>query len=165
MRNKFCLISCMAICCLLIGCTTDDQGFSQQAAVDQANLTRAEIQLANAATSVNNSLIELAAIQKAVYPAVKLPDLPDAEKIGLGKMASVDWTGPIEPLIKNIAGVSGYKVRFIGKTPPIPILVSINKQNAPLAVILRDAAFQCGNKVNIVLYPTNKVIEARYASV
>lgn len=167
MRNRFCLtISSMTMCYLLAGCTpTTNPGFSQQAAIDQANLSRAEVQLANAATSVTNSLVELAAIQKAVYPAVKLPDLPDANKIGMGQRASIDWTGPIEPLIKNIGNVSGYNVRVIGKAPPLPVLVSINKQNAPLAVILRDAAFQCGDKVNIVLYPTSKVIEMRYARV
>lgn len=169
MRKNLCLLNLLgsiAICYWLIGCTTTtNQAFSQQAAIDQANLSNAEIQLSNAAISVTNSLVELAAIQKAVYPAVKLPDLPDAEKIGLGRLASVDWTGPVEPLIKNIANVSSYTVRLIGKAPPLPILVSINKQNTPLAVILRDAAFQCGNKVNIVLYPTSKVIEVRYAKV
>jgi defect-in-organelle-trafficking protein DotD len=160
MRNRFFLL--IPVVFFLVACS--NQG-STQAAIDQNNLSKAQMQLANAAISINNSLLELSSIQRAVYPAVKLPDLPNATKIGLGKLASVDWTGPVEPLIKNIANVSNYKIRIIGKIPPLPVLVSITKQNTALAVILRDAAFQCGSKVDIVIYPTSKVIELRYANV
>jgi defect in organelle trafficking protein DotD len=161
MRNKFLLLILAAG--LLTACSYQSTG--SQEAIDKANLSKAQVQLANAAMSINGSLMELSAIQRAVYPAVKLPDLPNANKIGLGKLASVDWTGPVEPLIKNIASVSHYKVRIIGRVPPLPILVSITKHNVALAVILRDAAFQCGNKVDIVIYPTSRIIELRYANV
>lgn len=159
MRNKFFLVSVMA--CVLSACSGQ---CTTQEAIDRANLSKAQMQLANAAVSINSSLMELSAISRAVYPAVRLPDLPNAAKIGLGKLASVDWTGPVEPLIKNIASVSNYKVRILGKLPPLPVLVSITKQNTAMAVILRDAAFQCGNKVDIVIYPTSRVIELRYAN-
>jgi defect in organelle trafficking protein DotD len=159
MRNKFFLL---IVICSLIACSNQN---AKQELIDKANLAKAQTQLANAAMSINNSLMELSAIQRAVYPAMKLPDLPNATKIGLGKLASVDWTGPVEPLIKNIASVSNYKIRVIGRVPPLPVLVSITKQNAALAVILRDAAFQCGSKVDIVIYPTSKIIELRYANV
>lgn len=129
------------------------------------NVMRAEQQLADAATSINNALLELASIQKAIYPAEKLPDLPDANKIGMGRYASIDWTGPIEPLVKNIAAVSNYKVRVLGKNPAIPIIVSVTAQNQPVAVILRNAAYQSGNRANIVVYPNSRVIELRYARV
>jgi len=159
MRNKFFLL---IIACSLAACSNQN---ARQEQIDKANLSKAQMELANAATSISNSLMELSAIQRAVYPAVKLPDLPNANRIGLGKLASVDWTGPIEPLIKNIASISNYKIRIIGRVPPLPVLVSITKQNTALAVILRDAAFQCGNKVDIIIYPISKVIELRYANV
>jgi defect-in-organelle-trafficking protein DotD len=130
-----------------------------------ANVAKAEQQLAEAATSINYSLQELASMQKAVYPAAKLPDLPDANRIGMGRFASIDWTGPVEPLVRNVAAVTNYKVRVLGKNPAIPIIVSITARNQPVAVILRNAAYQAGNRANIVVYPNSRVIELRYARV
>jgi defect-in-organelle-trafficking protein DotD len=130
-----------------------------------ATMQKAEIQLANSAQSIQDSLFELASIQKAVYPAVKLPGLPDADAIGMGHLASIDWTGPIEPLVKNVAKVTYYKVRVLGKEPAIPILVSLAEKHVPIASILRDAAYQCGDRANIVVYPRNRIIELRYAKI
>jgi defect in organelle trafficking protein DotD len=132
---------------------------------ENANVVKAQQQLAESANSINNALLELASIQRAIYPAAKLPDLPNANKIGMGRMASIDWTGPIEPLVRNVAAVTHYKVRVIGKQPAIPIIVSVIAQNQPIAAILRNAAYQCGSRANIVVYPSSRVIELRYARV
>lgn len=126
-------------------------------------MRQAETQLADASISIKNSLFELAKIQKAAYPAVKLPGLPDADKLGMGHLASIDWTGPIEPLLKNTAGVTYYKLRVLGKAPSIPIIISLSEQKVPIATILRNAAYQCGNRATIVVYPRSRIIELRYA--
>jgi len=128
-----------------------------------ATMQKAEIQLSDSAQSIQTSLFELAKIQKAVYPAAKLPGLPDADKIGMGHLASIDWTGPIEPLMKNVAKNTYYKLHVLGKEPPIPIIVSLSEKHVPIATILRDAAYQCGDRAHIVVYPRSRIIEIRYA--
>jgi defect-in-organelle-trafficking protein DotD len=54
-------------------------------------------------------------------------------------------------------------MRILGKSPAIPIIISITAHNTPLADVLRDANFQCGRRANVAIYAANKVIELRYA--
>ena len=105
---------------------------------------------------------QLAEIEQATHPQAKLPTPPAPESIGMGQIASIEWNGPVGPLVEKIAEASGYKVRTLGTPPPIPALVSISAKDTPLADILRDAGFQCGNKTNIVVYPAKKIVELRY---
>lgn len=125
--------------------------------------TAPQAKLAEAALAVSQSLEQLAAMEKAVHPAVKIPPPPDPTSIGMGQLASVTWNGPVEPLIRKIAAITHYKLRVIGRQPAIPALVSISAQNTPLASILRDASFQAQQKANIVLYPQRRIIEIRYS--
>lgn len=123
----------------------------------------AEVKLADAATSVGKSLQELAKIEQATHPRAKIPSPVDPEMIGMGQLASIDWSGPIGPLMSKIADATHYKLRVLGTPPAIPILISISAKDTQLADILRDAGFQCGDKANIVVYPGTKTIELRYA--
>lgn len=169
MKTKIFLIIILGL--LVVSCTTTQNNTATPTptptAINQQTKTvlNAEDQLAEAAVSIQNSLYELAKIQKAVYPAVRLPDLPDANKIGMGHLASIDWTGPIEPLVRNVAKDTYYKIRVIGKAPAIPILVSLAQRNVPIATILRNAAYQAGDRAVIVVYPNSRTIELRYAKV
>lgn len=142
------------------GCTTEPK---VSVISDNKGARAAEIELAYAANSVSNSLQELAAIEKASHPQTKIPSPVEPEMIGMGQLASIDWTGPIGPVVKKIADAAHYKLHVLGNPPAIPIIVSITAKDTPLADILRDAGFQCGNKANIVVYPASKIIELRYA--
>lgn len=122
----------------------------------------AQIKLAEAATSVSHSLEQLAAMEKAVHPSIKLPAPPNPTSIGMAQLASVDWNGPVEPLIRKIAAATHYRVRVLGRPLAIPPLVSISAKNTPLADILRDASFQVAKKADIIIYPRSHVIEIRY---
>ena len=125
----------------------------------------ADVKLAEAADSVSQSLRQLAEVERASHPQAKLPSPPDAEAIGMNQLASIEWTGPVGPLVDKIALATHYKVRALGRMPAIPILVSISAKDTQLADILRDASFQCGEKASIVVYPASKVIELRYKRV
>lgn len=122
----------------------------------------AQIKLAEAASSISQSLEQLAAMEKAVHPNVKIPPPPDPASIGMARLASVNWNGPVEPLIRKIAAASYYRVQVSGKRPAIPALVSVSAQNTPVADILRDASFQVEKKADIVVYPRRRIIEIRY---
>lgn len=121
----------------------------------------ARTKLTEAAVSVSSSLNQLAAIEKTTHPRAKTNDNPFA-CAGLGGLASVDWTGPIEPLVLRLAESANYKFRVIGNRPAIPVFVQIYTVNMPTADILRDANFQAGRKADIQVYSSRRTIELRY---
>lgn len=121
----------------------------------------AQAQLAEAATSVGKSLQQLSAMQQAVTPQTSLPEI-DARTTGMTQMASLDWNGPVLPLVQQIAKATGYTVRVLGDEPPIPVIVSISINNQVMADILRNVSYQVQNKATIKVYPAQKIIELRY---
>lgn len=122
----------------------------------------AQTELAEAATSVGQSLQELSAIQMAVNPRAPLVTPANAKALQMEQKTSVDWNGPVEPILQKISQASGYHLHVIGRKPAVPALVIINSQNETLADILRDITLQVQEKANLVVYPKSKVIELRY---
>jgi len=126
----------------------------------------ATIQLVEAAHSVSSSLNQLAEIEAAATPPGPTgKSLPDSNNYALQSKASVDWSGPIEPLLERIARLAQFRLRVIGKEPAIPVLVSISEHNVSLSDMLRDAALQAGNKADIMVYSGSRIIELRYAKI
>ena len=129
--------------------------------VNQAS-TDASVKLAEAATSVSHSLLELAQIESSVNP-VKSKPLVSESVYNLQNRASVDWSGPVQPLVTNIAKAAHYRVRVLGHAPAIPILINLTEKDQTLATLLRNIDYQAGKKANIKIYPNTKMIELRYA--
>ncbi len=123
---------------------------------------QAQAQIAEAATAVGQSLQELSAVQMTVHPPRKLPRPFNTQGTGLGKLASVSWTGPVKPLLNKIAQATHYQLRVIGRKPNLPVLVSLNVHNKPNADILRNITYQVVMKANIAVYPRSRTIELRY---
>ena len=123
---------------------------------------QAQAQLAEAAQSVNSSMQQLSAIQLATPPSIKMAPPVNAYAVGMSQQSSLDWTGPVKPLLQKVASASGYHVRVLGTTPAIPLIVTINANDQTLADILRDTTYQVAKKARIKLYPKSKVIELRY---
>lgn len=143
---------------LLTSCASNEQ--KTQALVATSN---ASIKLAEAASTVSQASLNTAAIQRATTPGLVTKSLPQPLAPGLDTLASVDWSGPIGPLVKKIAQAGGYQMRVLGVAPAIPVLVSMNVKNVPLEYILRDADYQAGSQANVVVLPQDKIIEIRYA--
>ncbi len=121
-----------------------------------------QAKLIEAAASISDSLRDLASIDKATHPGIKMPPRFNPAMVGMAKRASIKWTGPVEPLIKQIAEATNYHVKVLGVAPPIPPIVSINAKNTQILDILRDAEFQSEKKARIKLYPGQRIIELRY---
>ena len=123
----------------------------------------ATIRLAEAATSVSSSMLEMARIEKVVIPpsADNLQTIPSSQN--LLARASIDWAGPIGELTERLAKAANYKLRVLGHEPPIPVLISLNTKDRALAEILRDIDYQAGKKASIHVYPKHQVVELRYA--
>lgn len=123
----------------------------------------ATIKLAEAADSISDSMIDLAKVQTIIYPTQRNNILTIPNAYNLQARASVDWSGPIRELTERIAKAANYKLRVIGREPPIPVLVSLNVKDESLAAILRNIDYQAGTKAAIHVFPNSQVVELRYA--
>jgi defect-in-organelle-trafficking protein DotD len=147
---------------LLTGCSTTQNLPNSITPAMNPKSDDAGVTLAQAARSVSQSLNELKSLEKASNPPLKPLPYPTAS--GLENIsASVDWSGPIEPLLKRIAKLANYRLEVIGRRPAIPVLVTISAQTTPLSYILRNADLQAGLKATIAVYPGIHTIELRYA--
>lgn len=125
----------------------------------------ASIKLAEAASSVSDSMLKMAKIEKEVTPPStdNLRTIPNAAP--LQARASVDWSGPIAEITERVAKAAHYRFRALGQAPAVPILISLDVNNRSLAEILRDIDYQAGKKANIHVYPNSQVVELRYAKI
>ncbi|AAU28732.1 TPA: type IVB secretion system lipoprotein DotD [Legionella pneumophila] len=125
----------------------------------------ATIKLAEAAVSVSDSMLEMAKVEKVITPPSKDNTLTIPNAYNLQARASVDWSGPIEELTARIAKAAHFRFRVLGKSPSVPVLISISTKDESLAEILRDIDYQAGKKASIHVYPNSQVVELRYAKI
>lgn len=125
----------------------------------------ATIKLAEAAVSVSDSMLEMARIEKVIIPPGKDNTLTIPNAYNMQARASVDWSGPIEELTARIAKAAHFKLRVLGQTPAVPVLISLSIKDVSLAELLRDIDYQAGRKANIHVYPNSQVVELRYAKI
>lgn len=127
------------------------------------DLNATQSSLAEASYSVSRSVVDLAETAEANHPQHPLEPPPSPASYGMGGLTSIDWSGPVEPLVQQIAQASNYRVRVLGTAPAIPVMVTVYTQNTMLGDILRDVGYQCGRRARIVVFPGSRVIELRYA--
>ena len=155
----FLLISCAYLC--LVNCTG---GASQIKSVsEQLTPDPAMAKLSEAANTSSRSLLNLAEIELAVSPPPPDYHPADPASYGMANLISVDWAGPVAPIVQRIANASGFQMKTFGIEPAVPVLVYVNAKNKPLGDVLRDVGYQCHNKVSVVVLPNTRVIELRYA--
>lgn len=147
---------------LLAGCRT--HGIFMKPPINEPS-DDATIKLAEAASSVSDSMLEMAKIEKVIYPPQKDNTLTIPSAYNLQARASVDWSGPIEELTARIAAAGHFRLRVLGKAPSIPVLISLNVKDDSLAEILRNIDYQAGTKAYLHVYPNSQVVELRYAKV
>jgi defect in organelle trafficking protein DotD len=126
-------------------------------------LTGTENSLAEASYAVSRSIVDLAETEQAACPDKPVEPPPSPASYGMGGLTTVDWSGPVEPLLRQIANASNYRVRVLGTKPAIPVLVTVNSKNVMLGDVLRYVGYQCGRRATVVIFPGSRVIELRYA--
>ena len=151
------LLMIIGVCCFLTAC-------AKVSPVRETSTHGAYVALAEAANSTSVSLTSLGATEQAAYPPASISEPPDPATYGMANIASLTWNGPIFPLVRQIADATHYKLRVLGNKPAIPVLVSIDAKNMMLGDILRDAGYQCKNRAKVIVFPSTKTIELRYAS-
>jgi defect-in-organelle-trafficking protein DotD len=127
------------------------------------NLDAAQTSMAEASYSVSRSLVNLAETAQAAHPMPRLAPAPSPASYGMGMATSLDWSGPVEPLLQQIARAANYRLRVLGTAPAIPIIVTVYANNELLGDVLRNVGYQCGRRASVVVFPESRVIELRYA--
>ena len=125
----------------------------------------ASIKLAEAANSVSDSMMQMAKVENVIRPENKDNTLTIPNAYNLQARASVDWSGPIAELTERIAKAAHYRMRVLGQSPAVPVLISLNDQDESLGEILRNIDYQAGKRAYIHVYPNSQVIELRYAKI
>lgn len=141
----------VTLCVLLTACSTPQPQLPAKAVPIPVSATtdEASIKLAEAASSVSQSLTELAAVDKANMAPQAAKLYPHVADMQIPGTSSIDWNGPIQPLLKQIARASGYRLVVSGNAPAIPIMVLIRAQERSNAEIVQDAALQAGNRASV----------------
>lgn len=127
------------------------------------NISKSEASLAEASYAVSRSIVDLAETAQAAHPLPDLAPPPSPATYGMGGLTTIDWSGPVEPLVRQVAKAANFRTRVLGTPPAIPVIVTIYTKNVMLGDVLRDIGYQCGRRAAVVVYPESRVIELRYA--
>lgn len=74
-----------------------------------------------------------------------------------------DYYGELEPFLRGLARLVGYgEPQIVGKSPVVPITVSMNRTKKPLAEFLVDASYQSGGRAIVVLDVDNERLQVTY---
>jgi len=87
---------------------------------------------------------------------------PKVAQVNVPGVSSIDWNGPLEPLMRQMAKATGYRLRIVGASPIPPIIVTVHAEQATNAEIIRNAALQAGNRAKITTNSNAKILELRY---
>ena len=125
--------------------------------------------LEQAANDISDSLRVLAETKNADTLTLMPPD--KREQVvwqsnytppGMDARISLDWVGPVDPVLKMISEAADYDYRIIGKKPVVDHFIRLKHQSSPAIDILRDAGVQVGSVAEVVVFPSTRLIELRY---
>lgn len=120
------------------------------------------IELSESANTIASELTQFADTE-ADLNAVKVnPYKKDLTYYQMHQLTSIDWSGPVEPLLRRLAYASHYQLRVLGNVPAIPPIVTIHKRNAMVGDLVYDAALQVRYVAAITVFPQSQVIELSY---
>ena len=119
------------------------------------------VKLVEVSTSVSQSLRELAQIQRSVNSINHFKDDPMIIQAKLNDKTTIDWTGPVESVLKRFAKTSKLSFRTIGTPPPVPVIVSVNKRDVLITDLIRDIAYQVQSQASVIL-TKDRIVEVRY---
>ena len=135
-----------------------------------------EVKLAEYAESASRSLRVLAQAEADAAQQAPSREVRSSQTVG-GQMVQVErdappalervialtWTGPVEDLVAKVATEAGYRVEVIGRRPPLPVVASVATTRASLYDVLMDVGHQVGRHASIIVRPSAKEIQVRYA--
>jgi len=122
------------------------------------------LRLASAVDRASAALQTLASVEQARNPNAAIQAVPYAPQ-ELRRTVSVDWVGPIEPILRQLADRAGYQTRINGDQPPVPVVITLQARQKSVIEVLRDVGLQAGTRADVVVDANAKVVELNYAPV
>ena len=122
------------------------------------------LRLSAAVDKASAALQTLASVEQARNPGANL-QMPPSAPVELRRIVSVDWTGPIEPIVQTLADRAGYQLQVNGGKPPVPVVVSLTAREKSVIEVLRDLGLQAGQRADVVVDPDRRIVELNYAPV
>jgi defect-in-organelle-trafficking protein DotD len=117
--------------------------------------------LADAADRASSSLEKLAAIEAQKSQMASVPEMTNVPR-ELRRGVTINWIGPVEPLLKKLSERASYRFVVFGQEPPSRVIVSVDVENEPIAEVLKDVGLQLGAEAKVHLNAQTRVIELRY---
>ena len=100
-----------------------------------------ELKLSEAALRAETALTRLARVEADPKGGGEVPRIVPE---GLLRRIDLDWTGPLDALVRKLAGEAEYRFETAGAAPARPVMVRIRAVRKPLVMVLRDAGLQAG---------------------
>jgi defect-in-organelle-trafficking protein DotD len=122
----------------------------------------ASLRLAHAAEQASGALHRMSDIE-----AFRTP-MPNDSGLNYGHPAlyqttSITWTGPMEQIVRTLSEMAGFSFKVVSKTPPAPVIVSVNAYQQPIGAILRDVGLQAGRRADVIVDVGTQTINLRFA--
>lgn len=154
MKRILCTLTSLS----LSGCLSTDpvQSISDQDLIERRLRTSAD-KAARAQEEL--ARFEAARTPRVITQVIPVNDIP----MELKKHISLTWDGPLEALVRKLSLMIGYKIQTMGKTPAVPIVVTIDEREKAVGDIIRNIGHQARGKADLHLFPSKKTIEVRYA--
>ncbi len=157
---KFQTVFLIALTLALCGCSNVIKHSNNEPQIVAAPDTVSAM-LAASADRASNALKTLASIESTRTPATNVGPIGNAPS-ELRRAISVNWIGPVEPIVKSLAQRAGYQFMVIGSPPVVPVVVSIDAENRPVIDILRDIGLQIGVRGDIKVDGQGHTVEIHY---
>lgn len=151
----------MVICCLLL---VSCQVTTPEPTPLPPPLSTHE-QVHDAASSIDHSLIQLYEVERAKKPdnlIISAQPKPEPIYPSLSRLLNVDWSGPAEPLLRDIATLTHYRLKVMGHSPAIPVLVTVEDDKITAHELIREIRAQIYLRGDILVFPESNVIELHY---
>lgn len=100
-----------------------------------------ELRLTEAALRAETALTRLARVEADPKGGGEVPRIVPE---GLLRRIDLHWTGPLDELVRKLAGEAEYRFETAGAAPARPVMVEIRAARKPLVMVLRDAGLQAG---------------------
>lgn len=115
--------------------------FEAEAPLAPRPLDPIELRLTEAALRAETALTRLARVEADPKGGGEVPRIVPE---GLLRRIDLHWTGPLDELVRKLAGEAEYRFETAGAAPARPVMVEIRAARKPLVMVLRDAGLQAG---------------------
>lgn len=141
------------------GCTYIPYNTNNQLAVEPDPVS---LRLATAVDRASTALQQLAAVEQKRAGGSTIQSVPQAP-VQLMRSVTLDWSGPIAPLVEKLANRAGYRFQVQGDEPAVPVVVNVTAVEKPVIEVLRDIGLQSGQRADIVVDAERQMVEVSYA--